>query len=132
MLNGPLGQFVPFISGAPIDGQPELHILVLALLQVCHHLLKGSDTNRQQRASVSHAVILQVCNSSVKGPSEHLNNVTKVFPLNVVVCFDEDLSQDGLANGIVFGVELVKAMKSVAVLQKELKHCASEINIISH
>lgn len=58
--------------------------------------------------------------------------MTKVFPLNVVVCFDEDLSQDGLAYWIVFGVELVKTMKSVAVLQKELKHCASEIYIISH
>ena len=49
---------------------------------------------------------------------EHLNNVAKVFPLNVVVCFDEDLSQDGLADGVVFGIELVKAVKSVTVLQK--------------
>lgn len=45
--------------------------------------------------------------------------MTKVFPLNVVVRFDEDLSQDGLSYGIVFGVELVKAMESVAVLQKD-------------
>ena len=62
-------------------------------------------------------------NDSVKVASEHLNNVTEVFSLDVVVCFDEDLSQDGLTNRIVFGVELVKAMKSVAVLQRELKQC---------
>ena len=51
--------------------------------------------------------------------------MTKVFPLDVVVCFDEDLSQDGLANGIIFGIELVKAVESVTVLQEELKHCDS-------
>lgn len=54
--------------------------------------------------------------------------MTKVFSLDVVVCFDEDLSQDGLADGIVFGVELVKAMKSVAVLQRELKQCHCDSN----
>lgn len=32
MFNSPLGQFVPFVSAAPVDGQPELHVLVLALL----------------------------------------------------------------------------------------------------
>lgn len=49
---------------------------------------------------------------------EHLNDVSEVFPFNVVVCFDENLSQDGLADGIIFGVELVKAVKGVAVLKK--------------
>lgn len=56
----------------------------------------------------------------------------KVFPLDVVVCFDEDLSQDGLANGIVFGVELVEAVKSVAVLQKVLKHSVTVVQTISY
>ena len=51
--------------------------------------------------------------------SQHLNDVTKVFALNVVVCFDEDLSQNRLADGIVLGIELVKPMESVAVLQKK-------------
>lgn len=60
---------------------------------------------------------------------QHLNNVTKVFPLNVVVCLDEDFSQNGLTNGIVFGIELVKAMESVSVLQKVLKHCVTGILI---
>lgn len=45
-----------------------------------------------------------------------LDHVAKVFALDVVVCLDEDLSQDGLADGVVFGVELVKAMESVTVL----------------
>lgn len=55
--------------------------------------------------------------SSVCAYSEHLNNVTKIFPLNVVVRFDEDLSQDGLANGIIFGIEFVKSVESVTILQ---------------
>lgn len=133
MFYSPLGQFVPFISGAPVNGQPELHVLVLALLQVCHHLLRSSDTNRQQGASVSLPVILQLPVSRVvfKGPNKHLDNVTKVFPLNVVVCFDEDLSQDGLPDRIVFGIELVKAVKSVAVLGKELEHCVKLLSGVS-
>lgn len=61
----------------------------------------------------------------------HLDNVTKVFPLNVVVCFDEDLSQDGLANRIVFGIELVKAVKGVAVLGKELERCVKLLSGVS-
>lgn len=67
-------------------------------------------------ASVLHTIILQV----PPALSQHLNDVTKVFALNVVVCFDEDLSQDRLADGIVLGIELVEAMESVAVLQKQL------------
>ena len=72
-------------------------------------------------------------NGSIKGASvivyafsEHLNNVTKVFPLDVVVRFDEDLSQDGLADGIVFGIELVKAMESVTVLQRKSWNTVSQ------
>lgn len=40
----------------------------------------------------------------------------KVFPFNVVVRLDEDLSEDGLSYRIVFSIELVKAMERVAVL----------------
>lgn len=43
--------------------------------------------------------------------------MTKVFPFDVVVSFNEDLSQDGLADGVVLGIELVKSMKGVTVLQ---------------
>lgn len=42
VLDGPLGQFVPLVSGAAVDGESELHVLVLALLQVGHHLLRGT------------------------------------------------------------------------------------------
>lgn len=55
----------------------------------------------------------------------NLDDVAEVSPLNVVVSFDEDLSQDGLADGVVFGVELVKAMKSVSILQRETEHWVS-------
>lgn len=60
MFDGPLGQFVPLVSGAAVDRQPELHVLVLALLQVGHHLLRSSDTGSQQRAPVPHTAIMQV------------------------------------------------------------------------
>lgn len=46
----------------------------------------------------------------------HLDYMCKVFPFNVVVRLDEDLSEDGLSYWIVFGVELVKAMERVTVL----------------
>lgn len=39
MLDGPQGQLVPLVSGASIDGQAKLGVLVLALLQVAHYLL---------------------------------------------------------------------------------------------
>lgn len=45
--------------------------------------------------------------------------MTEVLPLHVVVGFDEYLPQDGLADGVVFGVELVKAMERVAILERE-------------
>lgn len=63
--------------------------------------------------------------------SQHLDDVSKVFPLNVVVCFDEDLSEDGLADGIVLGVELVEAVESVAILQKEWKLCDADVGLLS-
>lgn len=129
MFDGPPGQFVPLVSGAAVDRQPELHVLVLALLQVSHHLLRSSDTNSQQRAPVPHTVTLQAsaalavlkAQAIVYAFSEHLNDVTKVFPLDVVVCFDEDLSQDGLADGVVFGIELIESVESVTVLEKKFK-----------
>lgn len=45
--------------------------------------------------------------------------MAKVFALDVVVCLDEDLSQDGFSDGVVFGVELVEAMERVAVLRTD-------------
>ena len=39
VLDGPLGQLVPLVPGAAVDGQPQLRVLVFALLQVLHHLL---------------------------------------------------------------------------------------------
>ena len=41
----------------------------------------------------------------------------KVLPRDAVVRLDEDLPQDGLPNGVVLGVEFVKAVESVAVLE---------------
>lgn len=43
----------------------------------------------------------------------------KVFSFDVVVGLDEDLSENGLADRIVFGVELVKPMEGVTVLVGE-------------
>lgn len=40
----------------------------------------------------------------------------KIFPFDVVVRLDEDLSEDGLSYWVVLGVELVKPVERVAVL----------------
>lgn len=42
----------------------------------------------------------------------------EVFPLNMVVSLDKDFSEDGLSNGVVFGVEFIKAVKRVTVLEE--------------
>lgn len=47
----------------------------------------------------------------------HLDDVGKVFPLDMVVSLDEDLPQDGLTDGVVLGVELIKAVECVPVLK---------------
>lgn len=44
----------------------------------------------------------------------------KVFSFNVVVSLDEDLSQDGFSNGVIFRIELVKPMERVAVLMTKI------------
>lgn len=109
MFDGPLCQFVPLFSGASVDGESQLYVLVLTLLQVGHHLLGSSDTEQSAGdTSAAKCPVLSI--------SRHLDDVAKVFPLDVVVSFDEDLSQDGLTDGIVFGIELIKAMESVSVL----------------
>lgn len=46
----------------------------------------------------------------------YLDDMSKIFALNMVISFNEDLAQYGLPNGIVFGIKLVKTMESVAVL----------------
>lgn len=43
VADGPAGQLVPLIPGAAVDRETQLRVLVLALLQVCHHLLTGRD-----------------------------------------------------------------------------------------
>lgn len=48
--------------------------------------------------------------------NSHLDYVRKVFPFDVVVRLDEDLSEDGLSYWVVLGVELVKPVERVAVL----------------
>lgn len=57
MLDGPLSQLVPFVSGATVDGQTQLRVLVLTLLQVKHHFLDthpetSTDQLKCQRMSV--------------------------------------------------------------------------------
>ena len=49
----------------------------------------------------------------------------KVFSFDVVVSLDEDLSEDGFSDGVVFGVELVKPMECVTILIS--KHNQSNI-----
>lgn len=51
--------------------------------------------------------------------NSHLDYVSEVFPFNVVVSLDEDLSENGLSDRVVFRVELVKPMECVTVLISE-------------
>ncbi len=39
VVDGPLGEFVPLVVVAPVDGQTELSVLVFAFVQVVHYLL---------------------------------------------------------------------------------------------
>lgn len=49
----------------------------------------------------------------------HLDYMCKVFSFNVVVSLDENLSEDGFSDGVVLGIELVKAMECVSVLRSK-------------
>lgn len=52
-------------------------------------------------------------------PVCYLDDMSEVFPVDVIVSFDEDLSQDGFSDGVVFGVELVEAVERVSVLRRK-------------
>ena len=88
----PVSQLVPLDDRATIDGDSELAVLVLLLLQVREHLLDqlpkipdmfSNDNFCEQK--------------SVHAPSSH-----------VIVRLHENLSQPTLPHRIVFGVEFVK------------------------
>lgn len=52
MLDEPLGQILPLVRGAAIDGEAGLSILVFALLQLMRHLLKtaqGQTDSQRER-----------------------------------------------------------------------------------
>ena len=61
---------------------------------------------------------IEKCRRSLSLP--YLDDVGKVFPLDVVVSLDEDLPQDGLSDGVVFSIELVEAVERVSVLRGEI------------
>ena len=49
----------------------------------------------------------------------YLNQASKVFSVDVVVCLQVDFSQLAGPDRVVFGVELVKAVERVSVLRGE-------------
>lgn len=53
VLDSPLGQLVPLVPGASVDGETQLLVLVFALLQVGHHLLGKRSTHKQPAGGVS-------------------------------------------------------------------------------
>lgn len=127
VLDGPLGQLVPLIPGASVDGESQLLVLVFALLQVGHHLLgrQATHINSQQGASARHGLCRHLLFCWTPW-GQHLDDVSEVLPLDVVVGFDEDLPEDGLADGVVLGVELVEAVESVSVLCGERERESGE------
>ena len=50
VVDGPAAQFVPLVTGAPVDGETQLRVLVLALLQVIHDLLEQDRDTMERRA----------------------------------------------------------------------------------
>lgn len=46
----------------------------------------------------------------------YLDNLCKIFPIQIIIRFQEDLTKPRFANWIVFGVELIKTMKRVTIL----------------
>lgn len=61
---------------------------------------------------------VHVHESSRHKKTPYFNHMSKVFPIDVVICFDENLSQSALSYGVVLCVELVKSMKGVPILQQ--------------
>ena len=50
-----------------------------------------------------------------------LDDSPKEFASNIIVCLHKDFSKPGFSDGVVLCVELVKAMKSVSILELEVK-----------
>lgn len=48
----------------------------------------------------------------------YLDDVSKVLPRNLVVGFDEDLAEDRLPDRVVFGIEFIKSVKGIPVLEE--------------
>lgn len=46
----------------------------------------------------------------------HPYDLRKIFPVQIIVRFEEDFTQSRLANRIVFGIELIETMKCVTIL----------------
>ena len=84
MIDGPRGQLVPLVGLAPVDGEAQLGVLVLGLLQVLDDLV---DELAEEPAA------------------------------DEVVRLHEDLAQARLADRVVLRVELVEAVKCVAILK---------------
>ena len=80
----PVGQLVPLVHRPPVNGQTELQVDVLSIVQVNEDLL---------------------------------DYVGKVFTIDHVISLHEDLSESGLSDGIVFGIEFVKSMECISILR---------------
>lgn len=81
--NGPLGQFVPFVSAFTVNRQTEFGVLILRFFQVGRHFVDDSG---------------------------------KILTADVIVRFQERLSQTGFADRIVFRVEFIEPVERVPIL----------------
>jgi len=88
------------------------------------YVFRGFNYNRGKEKAENNGLKESSSSLSTTSPSPvlHLDDVCKVFPFDVVVGLDEDLPQDGLSDGVVFGVELVEAVERVAVLRGDVTH----------
>lgn len=48
---------------------------------------------------------------------QYLNDLCKVFAIEIIICLQEHLTQSRLSDWIIFGIELVETMESIPILQ---------------
>ena len=106
MRDRPVGQLVPLVARAAVHRQTQLGVLILALFQVVHHLLH--NTNRRVRWTEWF---------HLKQTRGDLDDFREVQSFDVVVGLEENLAQTTFAHRVVLGVELIEAVKRVAILE---------------
>lgn len=109
-----------------ITGPSELHggeRVEFASISSMHFSVLGfAKTETEEYMTLSWliytALNIDTQESTKETKNSHLDDMSKVFPRDSIIRLDENLTQDRLAYGVVFGIKLVKAMEGVTILFK--------------